>query len=217
MGSLLVEFQVRSSLCPLVNLTEDFRGVQVEYLEMARVASKEFLEVFEVRGPHLEAFREAAADAPGVSRFEVVEEAPDRLVCQAVIGSRCIRTLLASHGWVPLRVQAAAGYESVGVRVDDLDEARRVVDLVQETYDDFELSRIVPQGRGGFGRPRELDGYGLTRRQQQVLARALTAGYFDERRGKTATEVAESMGIDRSTFSRHVRLGVRKILEGLLR
>ncbi len=216
MTSLLVEFQVRSELCPLVNLTNAFRDVEVEYMEMARVASREFLEVFEVRGPELAEFREAAEGAPGVTRFEVVEETPDRLVCQAVIGSRCIRTLLASHGWIPLRVRAAEGHESVAVTVRDLDEARRLVDLVKETYEDFELSRIVPGGRQGFGPPRMLDAFGLTRRQKQVLTRAVTAGYFDSRRGKTATEIARGMEIDRSTFSRHLRLALRKILAELL-
>lgn len=216
MTSLLLEFQVRSDLCPLVNLTETFRDNEVEYLEMARVASQEFLEVFEVRGPNLEGFREAAQETPGMARFEVVEEGADRLVCQAVVGSRCIRTLLASHGWIPLRVRASEGHESVAVAVKDLDEARQVVDLVRETYHDFELSRIVPGGRQGFGPPRMLDGFGLTRRQKQVLMRALTAGYFDARRGKTATEIASNMEIDRSTFSRHLRLGLRKILAELL-
>lgn len=217
MASLLVEFRVRSDLCPLVSLTEEFDGVEVEYLEMARLQGEEFLELFEVRGPQAKEFGDAVVSAQGICKVSIVDEAPDRLVCQGVIGVRCIRSLLASQGWIPLKVRASRGLETVSVAVSDLDEARDLVNFVKANYRDFELSKITSRGVPAHASRRSLKTFGLTARQEEVLRRALSGGYFDLYRKRSAKDIAKSMGIDRSTFSRHLRIALKKVLSGLLK
>ncbi len=212
----MVEFKVKSDLCPLVSLTQAFEDVQIEYLEMARVSGEQFVEVFEARGPVITDFRDAVMSASGITKVQVMEETPNTLVCQAVIGSRCIRTLLAQHGWIPLRVMASKGRESVAVAVNDLEGARDLVNFVKGNYSDFELSKIVSRGALGISSRHELRDFGLTSRQEEILKRALTAGYFDPYRKKTAKEIAQDMEIDRSTFSRHMRGALKKLLSELL-
>jgi predicted DNA binding protein len=56
----------------------------------------------------------------------------------------------------------------------------------------------------------------LTERQREVLTTAYEAGYFDHPKGANAGEVAESLGIDRSTFSEHIAAAQRKLLSTLL-
>ncbi len=215
MASLLVEFRVASDGCPLVRLTRDFENVEVEYLDMARTSGDAFLEVFEVRGSRAGAFRDALMTAEGISQIQVKEEASDRIVGQAVIALRCIRTVLAQDGWMPSRVLAAGGLETISVSVSDLDEARDLVNHVQAHYPSFELARITSQGSGGFAFGKA-GGGGLTARQEEVLRRALSEGYFDSRRRKSAKEIADDMGIDRSTFARHLRAAMRKVLSNLV-
>lgn len=52
----------------------------------------------------------------------------------------------------------------------------------------------------------------LTDRQLLALRKAYVSGYFDPNRRITGAEIAESMGISRSTFHQHLRVGERKIL-----
>lgn len=199
-----------------MRLTKDFEDLEVEYLDMARLPPMAFLEVFEVRGPRLATFRDLAASTSGISRFRVMEETPDRLVCQAVIGSKCVRSLLAERGWIPTNVRASRGLEKVTLAVDDIDQARDVVNFVKANYFDFELLKITPRGVPSFSSGQGLEALGLTKRQAEVLRRAISAGYFDAHRRRTASQIANGMGIDRSTFSRHLRTALKKILSRVL-
>ncbi|MFQ6013254.1 MAG: helix-turn-helix domain-containing protein [Thermoplasmata archaeon] len=215
MTSLLVEFRVASDPCPLVRLTSEFEDVEVEYLDMARTSGDAFLEVFEVRGPRAEAFRDTLMTADGISDVQVREEAPDRQVCQGVIALPCIRTLLARQGWMPSKVVAAGGLETISVSVGDLDEARDLVNFAQANYPTFELSRITSQGALPIVSGRDAWAVSLTARQEEVLRRAISEGYFDARRRKSAKEIAGGMGIDRSTFARHLRAAMKKVVSNL--
>ncbi|MFQ5908007.1 MAG: helix-turn-helix domain-containing protein [Thermoplasmata archaeon] len=215
MASLLVEFRVASDRCPLIRLTREFESVEVEYLDMAQTSGDAFLEVFEVRGPRAVAFGEALASTKGVSQVQVQEEGSDKIVGQGVIAQRCVRRVLAQDGWMPSKVVAAGGKETISVFVSDLDEARDLVNHVQNQYPSFELAKITSQGSGAraFGRA---GGFGLTRRQEEVLRRAISEGYFDSHRRKSAKEIADRMGVDRSTFARHLRAALKKVLSNLL-
>ncbi|MEE9593425.1 MAG: helix-turn-helix domain-containing protein, partial [Thermoplasmata archaeon] len=174
-----------------------------------------FLEVFEVRGPRAGAFGDALLSAEGISQVQVKEEASDKIVGQGVIALRCVRTVLAQNGWMPSKVVAAGGMETISVSVTDLDEARDLVHHVQTQYPSFELAKITSQGAGdmAFGK---VGGIGLTGKQEEVLRRAISAGYFDAHRRKSAKEIADRMGVDRSTFARHLRAALKKVLSHLL-
>jgi hypothetical protein len=53
----------------------------------------------------------------------------------------------------------------------------------------------------------------LTDRQLQALRTAYEAGYFERPRRTNATEVAEQLGISRSTFAEHLAAAQRKLFE----
>jgi O-6-methylguanine DNA methyltransferase len=55
----------------------------------------------------------------------------------------------------------------------------------------------------------------LTKRQGQVILAALDRGYYDSPRGSTAGEVAESMGVARSTFEEHLKSAESQIVRAL--
>lgn len=56
----------------------------------------------------------------------------------------------------------------------------------------------------------------LTERQRAVLEAAYEAGYYERPRRTTGDELAESMGITRSTFHQHLKVATRKLLGEVL-
>jgi predicted DNA binding protein len=56
----------------------------------------------------------------------------------------------------------------------------------------------------------------LTDRQRECLRAALRAGYFEVPRECTLADVAEQMGVDKSTASETIRRGSARVLEWFL-
>ncbi|MFB6142160.1 MAG: helix-turn-helix domain-containing protein, partial [Halorientalis sp.] len=52
----------------------------------------------------------------------------------------------------------------------------------------------------------------LTDRQLAALQTAYVAGYFDRPRRANGDDLAEAMGVTRSTFHQHLRVAQRKLL-----
>jgi predicted DNA binding protein len=63
---------------------------------------------------------------------------------------------------------------------------------------------------------RAADDSPLTRRQREVVATALAAGYYDWPRKITNEELAEQMDISRATLHEHLRKAERKLLSSAL-
>ncbi|MDZ5812226.1 helix-turn-helix domain-containing protein [Halorubrum sp. AD140] len=99
----------------------------------------------------------------------------------------------------------------------DLPTLRSVLDSFRESSSDMQVLRLLQSS----STPEEsdlvtVDRSELTERQREVLTAAYDAGYFDHPKGANAGEVAESLGIDRSTFSEHIAAAQRKLLSTLL-
>lgn len=65
------------------------------------------------------------------------------------------------------------------------------------------------------GRRLELDTDRLTDKQREALKAAYYRGYFEQPKRNSAGEVAEALGVSRSTFLQHLRTAQRKVLGGL--
>ena len=99
----------------------------------------------------------------------------------------------------------------------DLPTLRSVLDAFQESCSDMQVLRLLQSS----STPEEsdlvtVDRSDLTERQREVLTAAYEAGYFEHPKGANAGEVADSLGIDRSTFSEHIAAAQRKLLSVLL-
>ncbi|MDW7538346.1 helix-turn-helix domain-containing protein [Haloferax volcanii] len=56
---------------------------------------------------------------------------------------------------------------------------------------------------------------GLTDRQRESLEVAYRTGYFERPKRRSAAEVAEAIGVSRSTFTQHLRAAHRKVFAEL--
>lgn len=125
--------------------------------------------------------------------------------------------VLDRHGLPASETTVRDGRLLVTFHATDLPTLRSVLDAFRESSPDMEVLRLLQSS----STPEEsdlvtVDRSDLTERQREVLTVAYDAGYFDHPKGANAGEVAEELGIDRSTFTEHIAAAQRKLLSALL-
>jgi len=125
--------------------------------------------------------------------------------------------VLDRHGLPATELTIRDGRLLVTFHAVDLPSLRSVLDAFQEASADMEVLRLLQSS----SIPEEsdlvtVDRSDLTERQREVLTAAYDAGYFDHPKGANAGEVADSLDIDRSTFSEHIAAAQRKLLSSVL-
>ncbi len=126
-------------------------------------------------------------------------------------------TVLDRHGVPPTETVIRDGRLLVTFHAADLPALRAVLEDLQESCADMQVLRLLQSS----STPEEsdlvtFDRSDLTERQREVLAAAYDAGYFDHPKGANAGEVADTLGIGRSTFSEHIAAAQRKLLSAML-
>lgn len=115
-------------------------------------------------------------------------------------------------------VQATEEGLVLTLHLPELEELRTVVGELAETADRVEVRSLV-HGETGIDvekRPVVVDRGQLTDRQREVLRTAVEMGYFEYPRDSNATEVAETLDIDLSTFAQHLAAAQSKLFDGAL-
>lgn len=112
---------------------------------------------------------------------------------------------------------AVDGNLHVTLHASDVDGLR---DLLGDLTDQFETVRVeyLVQSRGSVAESRlvPVNLRRLTDRQQEVLDTAHEMGYFEYPRDSNASEVAEQLDIEPSTFTEHLNAAQSKLLDELL-
>ena len=99
----------------------------------------------------------------------------------------------------------------------DVESARTIVEGARETFDEVRLRHLTRAGEPlDRGDPVGGDRNCLTNRQRDVLETAHEMGYYEHPKGANATEVADELGITRTTFTEHVAAAQRKLLTDVL-
>ncbi|MFB6091188.1 MAG: PAS domain S-box protein [Halobellus sp.] len=157
---------------------------------------------------------DAAATVPAVDVHSVLAETADSPVVELSVTDSRLRDLLEEHGAElrALRIDPARSTTTVEVGREEM--AQSLADAVMERFADAELVGYRRRKQRNETRREfvaELRSE-LTERQQAALTRAYTAGYFEWPHEATGDEIAESMGIGRSTFHQHLRSAQRKLV-----
>lgn len=204
-----VEFDT-PTLCPLLEGSAPTDGVTVDEAtsSVSPPGGAPTVTDFSVTG-------ELDPDDDVVALFEGGTTSRYRLVHGDGVGCPCeclgelgipVTRYLAREGRLTL-VFYAAGY----------DELKEAVAALRERYPGVDVKRFVRSPTGD--EPRDavfVDRSRLTTRQLEVLRTALDLGYFKRPRGANATEVADALDINPSTFSEHLAAAQRKLLEDVL-
>ena len=132
-------------------------------------------------------------------------------------GPGCPCQLLGRHGCAVQQYSVRPESLRLVFHAVDYPELQAVVNDLLERFPAADVKRLLrdpDSGTGGDVVP--VDRGRLTDRQLQVLQTAYRMGYFDRPRAANATEVADELDIDGSTFSEHLRAAEGKVLADLL-
>ncbi|WP_049934943.1 bacterio-opsin activator domain-containing protein [Haloplanus natans] len=173
--------------------------------------------LFELSDATGEAVR-AASDGTPVEIHAVLFEGEAGCLVELSVTDDDFRSLLADYGAELRDVRVEGGVARFTVEVARESLARSMTDAVMERYEGGDLvsyrhgdSRV--ETRQEFvARLREE----LTDRQHAALVRAYTGGFFEWPHEATGDDLAEAMGVCRSTFHEHLRAAQRKLIGAIL-
>jgi predicted DNA binding protein len=112
---------------------------------------------------------------------------------------------------------ASNGDLHVTLHVADTDKLRALLGELNERFGNVRIEYLV-QGRERATESKlvPVDLRRLTDRQREVVATAHEMGYFEYPRDSNATEVADALDIEPSTFTEHLNAAQSKLLDELL-
>ncbi|RDZ62680.1 PAS sensor protein [Haloferax sp. Atlit-12N] len=165
-----------------------------------------------VRGATEAAVTDALASIDGVTPGDVTAgEGVVRAQFDTVAPS--LGTAIADAGGVLHRIVVAAGEATVVVDLPRRRPAGPFVEALAAAFDSVVMTarnhRSVESDIGASVLA------GLTDRQRESLEVAYRTGYFERPKRRSAAEVAEAIGVSRSTFTQHLRAAQRKVFAEL--
>jgi len=123
------------------------------------------------------------------------------------------QSILTDHGGELLELSVGEHVATVTVEVGQENLAQSFASAVDAAFEQSELASYRrredrTETQRGFVADLKSE---LTDRQHAALVRAYTAGYFEWPHDTSGEEIAEAMGIGRSTFHQHLRAAQRKL------
>lgn len=132
-------------------------------------------------------------------------------------GVGCPCESVGSHGCPVARYSVRDGTLRLVFHAADYDQLRAVVGDLRDRFPALDVTRLVRAPAGDqSGESVLVDRGKLTDRQLEVVTTAREMGYFDHPRRANATEVADALDIDRSTFREHLSAATGKVFDDLL-
>ena len=131
-------------------------------------------------------------------------------------GEGCPCARLGAFGCPIHQYTAADGELTLVFHAEGFDQLQDVMATLRENHD-VDVKRLLQPPLEGTPEERLFVNRGrLTDRQLEALRTAYERGYFERPRCSNATEVAEAMGVSRSTFAEHLAAAQRKLFEDVL-
>ncbi|RQG91129.1 bacterio-opsin activator [Natrarchaeobius halalkaliphilus] len=183
-------------------------------LEYQAIASPEsYFLFFEVCGNHLDRFDRAIESDRTVSEptalidddecriYRVRVSSLDRLVLPraAELGIRVLRTEAGSGGWIPT------------LEIPELEALQEFRAYCERREISFSVDRLYHAEKG-----ERAGEFGLTPIQRETLLVAYEEGYFDDPRGTSMADLAETLGVSSSAVSGRLRRGMETLIENTI-
>ena len=172
--------------------------------------------------------RVTALDSVTVEQFRTDRPIPADPVF-AADGRYVYRRRVATREDCPYRTVEALGYPvtdatvrtnpdrlQVSIHFPSVDPLGDVVAALEATDATVTLDRLTQSGSDRRADPVVIDRERLTDRQREVLRTARRMGYFAYPREASADDVADAVGIARSTFAEHLAAAQRRVIGALV-
>lgn len=217
-ASAELEFRVTDDRCFLIAESGD-ANCELVLEETVQQSNGNALEFISVYGASATRVLADALKWPEVVDARIVAEDEESSLLELVTTGPSLESTVADTRSVLRLATADHGEGRVVVVVPPYTDPQQVIEVFQERHPGSKLvarreHEFGPQLSDELSRERILGG--LTDRQRETLVTAYEMGYFDNPRGTTAVECAESLGISQSTFSQHLSVALNKVLGALL-
>jgi DNA-binding CsgD family transcriptional regulator len=127
-------------------------------------------------------------------------------------GGECPCSCLGSFGCPIHRYVAEPEELTLVFHAESFEQLQDVMGTLQEEYPSADVQQLLQPPLSGSPDDRRFVNRGkLTDRQLEVLRTAYQEGYFERPKGANATELADSLGVSRSTFTEHLVAAQRKL------
>ncbi|MBP1987024.1 helix-turn-helix domain-containing protein [Halolamina salifodinae] len=124
----------------------------------------------------------------------------------------CPCSCLGSFGCPIHRYVAEPGDLTLVFHAESFERLQEVMATLREEFPSADVKQLLQPPLSGSPDDRRFVNRGkLTDRQLEVLRAAYREGYFERPKGANATELAEELGISRSTFTEHLVAAQRKL------
>ncbi|WP_336338482.1 GAF domain-containing protein [Haloarcula brevis] len=161
---------------------------------------------------------QACSDAlPRIRRLECLTNTEETSLFEATVSGTQLALTVAEQGGAPQRILSDGQRLEIQLEVPQTVDIRQLVSELRRSCPDIELVSRRERERGVQTRESfhsELTAQ-LTPRQFEVLLAAFYSGFYQSPRDKTGQEIADTLDISQPTFSHHLRVAVRKLLEQL--
>ena len=128
----------------------------------------------------------------------------------------CACEIVEDTGTPITSVRAQNGSLLLSFRTLELEEIAEIVDDLRERFDGVLVEDLAQDHEDASRDPVIVDREELTERQREILETAHEMGYFEYPKGANATDVAEELGVARSTFTEHLAAAQTKLMNAIL-
>ncbi|AFO57443.1 MULTISPECIES: helix-turn-helix domain-containing protein [Natrinema] len=128
----------------------------------------------------------------------------------------CACEVIEGTGTPVSSVRAQNGSLLLSFRTLELAEIADIVDKLRAYFDGVVVEELTQDHEDVSTDPVVVDREVLTARQREIIETAHEMGYFDYPKGANATDVAEELGVARSTFTEHLAAAQTKLMDAIL-
>lgn len=128
----------------------------------------------------------------------------------------CACEVIEETGTPISSVRAQEGALLLSFRTLELDDIADIVDDLRDRFDGVLVEDLTQDHEESSSDPVIVDREELTDRQQEILETAYEMGYFDYPKGANATDVADELGVARSTFTEHLAAAETKLMDAIV-
>lgn len=208
MTDILAVFRVEHPALALTHTAEHDATATIRPIRDAGTDPESSRYLFSVTSEDFDRFEAGLASDPTIRRFDRVATLADERVYAFTYSGEAIlfSTEIGRQSGAILDVENDGTTWVFKTWFPNRRAAQRVWNYAVDHGVTIELERINEYGSVASNQ------YGLTGKQREAIQVALEAGYFDEPRGATLGEVAESLGISEPAASGLVRRGLKRLL-----
>lgn len=157
--------------------------------------------------------RRLGKTSPTISELEVLSSGDSQCRGEIDVTDDCFMARLVSHNAIPQSVRVEDGTAHLVLHLPRETGVRDFVEMLEAKISDVDIvgRRNREEALRQLSDIEAKIGEKLTERQLEMLKVAYHSGYFDQPRGRTAEEIAESIDVSHATVTRHLREAERRI------